>query len=66
MKIKAKMDNETFIEIFFEICKRYNFRTYRDAYERAELQHELMFGCRRYSSYDSFRVIKDGKSKNSL
>lgn len=32
-------------------------RTYLEAYELTEQEYESIFDCRRYSSYDSFRVV---------
>ena len=34
------------------------------AYEAVENEHKWLFGRRRYSSFDSFRVVKNRKLKN--
>ena len=68
MKFEAIMTTKSFQDLFFEVCSKNQHLNYQDAYEVAERQHELKYGCRRYASYDSFRITKDkdGKSKNSL
>jgi len=38
-------------------------RTYKDAYEKTELEYNKTFRKRRYSSYDSFRQIRARKMK---
>jgi len=42
-----------------------HFRTYAEAYEATELDHVRLFGRRRYSSYNSFRNVKDRKLKQN-
>jgi len=37
--------------------------TYKTAYEKAEEQHQKITGNRRYSDYDTFRVIKSRRDK---
>lgn len=41
-----------------EICKTVD--TYFEAYKKAEAEHVHLFGTRRYSSYDSFRMTRKG------
>ena len=36
-----------------------DYPTYSAAYEALEDRYEAVFGRRKYSSYDSFRVVKD-------
>lgn len=47
------MKSEQFENIFFEFRIEMN---HTKAYEKAEEVHEKIFGSRRYSSYESFRI----------
>jgi len=38
-------------------------KTYHEAYEKAEEEHEHNFGERRYSGYQSFRHLRNRKIK---
>lgn len=53
-----------FIERYYNLLQDYP--TNEQAYEAAERQHSNYFGQRRYSDYDSFRVIlsRYNKKKN--
>lgn len=53
----SALSPKSFEELFYK-CAR-ETATYTEAYEKAEQTHEEYFGCRRYSSYDSFRFQKD-------
>lgn len=50
---------EEFKELFYTFCN--GKRSYVDAYEMAEMEHERSFGVRRYSSYVSFQNSTKGK-----
>ena len=53
---------EGFIERYFHnlgMCE-----TQLDAYELTEKEHEQMFERRRYTCYDSFRVVKNRKVRS--
>lgn len=52
----ASLSNIKFIEKYYDYyaeCK-----DHKEAYERIEKLHETLFGKRKYSDYDSFRVNK--------
>jgi hypothetical protein len=55
--------SDGFVQFYLELLCDYD--TCQDAYEATERQHEITFGHRRYSDYDSFRVIlsRYGKKK---
>ena len=38
-------------------------KSYPDAYEKAEKEHEDFFGRRRYAGYESFKQIKSRKRR---
>ena len=40
------------------------YPTYEEAYEALEAHYERIFGCRRYSEYDSFRLVSMRKCNN--
>tara|TARA_R110002167_G_scaffold59643_1_gene169146 strand:- start:91 stop:297 length:207 start_codon:yes stop_codon:yes gene_type:complete len=61
IEILALLSPRGFEERFHYHCK--NERTYIKAYEEAEREYEDHFGKRRYSSYDSFRVVMNRKIK---
>ncbi|MBN2744510.1 MAG: hypothetical protein JXR39_11515 [Marinilabiliaceae bacterium] len=48
---------EGFTERFWLMCQEYP--TYSEAYEATERQHTAHFGKRKYSSYNSFRTVRD-------
>jgi hypothetical protein len=52
----SALSPKSFEELFYK-CTRES-TNYVGAYEKAEQLHEEYFGCRRYSSYDSFRNTK--------
>ena len=37
-----------------------------DCYERLEIEHEMYFGRRRYSGYDSFRKVRERRHHNKF
>tara|TARA_R100001440_G_scaffold171_3_gene530 strand:- start:2805 stop:3002 length:198 start_codon:yes stop_codon:yes gene_type:complete len=50
-----------FVQKFWEKTK--NHSTYKAAYEELEKEYEELFGERRYSDYNSFRICRDRKIK---
>jgi len=56
-----KQTADQFEDVFIEKTKEAT--TYEEAYKLAEEDHKKRFGCYRYSSYNSFRVIKNRKRK---
>ena len=47
---------------FEELIK--DSKTYSEAYDKAEDEHEHNFGSRRYSDYQSFRHLRRRRIKN--
>lgn len=45
-----------FIRVFWQALPK--FDTFNEAYEYVESIHEKYFGCRHYSSYNSFQTAK--------
>ncbi len=52
---------EGFIDAFWKEVK--NHRTQQEAYEAVESEYEGIFGQRRYSHFNSFRVVRDRRCK---
>ena len=52
---------EGFVREFWKRTK--NHKTMVAAYEELEMEYQEIFGKRRYSDYDSFRVCRDRKIK---
>jgi hypothetical protein len=50
-----------FVQKFWEKTKTHT--TYKAAYEELEKEYEELFGVRRYSDYNSFRICRDRKTK---
>ena len=50
-----------FVEAFWENVKTY--RTFEEAYQSVEDEYEGYYGITKYSSYDSFRRVRDRKKK---
>ena len=50
-----------FIDAFFDSTKTH--RTFEEAYNAIEIEYESYFGITKYSSYDSFRKIRDRQKK---
>lgn len=48
---------EGFVERFYLMCQEY--ATYTEAYEATERQYIANYGQRKYSSYNSFRTVRD-------
>ena len=53
-----------FVREFWEQSK--NFKTYKETYESVEKEHIDLFGKRKYSDYNSFRVCRDRKQKETM
>jgi len=51
-----------FIAAFYKNCA--TAATDKEAYELTEMQYKEFFGNTRYSSYDSFRTVKNRKLNN--
>ena len=51
----ANLSTSKFIEIYYDYTTTLS---HVDAYEKVELLHTNLFGKPRFSSYESFRVIK--------
>tara|TARA_R110000744_G_scaffold278092_2_gene390381 strand:- start:10535 stop:10738 length:204 start_codon:yes stop_codon:yes gene_type:complete len=60
-EILALLSPLGFEDRFYMNCKIK--KTYQKAYEQTELEYKEHFGKRRYSSYDSFRVVLNRKLK---
>lgn len=56
MEFKGKADTQSFLAVFEALTAKTD--NYRKAYEEAEKEHETVFGCRKYSDYQSFKVQK--------
>ena len=52
-----------FVREFWEKAKIH--KKLKDAYEAAEQEHIALFGKRKYSDYNSFRVCRDRKHKGN-
>jgi len=63
MEILCLLSPRGFEDRFHFHCR--NEKTYTRAYEKTETEYENHFGKRRYSSYDSFRVVMQRKMKQS-
>jgi len=53
-----------FVREFWERTKEY--KTFKSAYESLEEEHIELFGKRKYSDYNSFRVCRDRKIKETM
>jgi len=53
-----------FVREFWEKVK--NHKTLKSAYESLEKDHIELFGKRKYSDYNSFRVCRDRKIKETM
>ena len=42
------------------------FKNYKEAYDRTEEEYQNNFGKRRYSSYDSFRQVRQVRKKTGI
>ena len=53
-----------FVREFWDRSKEY--KTLKSAYEAVEQEHIELFGKRKYSDYNSFRVCRDRKTKETM
>ena len=53
-----------FVREFWDRSKEY--KTLKSAYESVEKEHVELFGKRKYSDYNSFRVCRDRKTKETM
>ena len=53
-----------FVREFWEKVKEH--KTLKSAYETVEKEHIEIFGKRKYSDYNSFRVCRDRKVKETM
>ena len=53
-----------FVREFWDKAKEY--KTLKGAYEAVEQEHILLFGKRKYSDYNSFRVCRYRKIKETM
>ena len=53
-----------FVREFWDRSKEY--KTLKSAYESVEQEHVELFGKRKYSDYNSFRVCRDRKLKETM
>ena len=53
-----------FVREFWDRSKEY--KTLKSAYESVEKEHIELFGKRKYSDYNSFRVCRDRKTKETM
>ena len=53
-----------FVREFWERTKEY--KTFKSAYESLEKEHIDLFGKRKYADYNSFRVCRDRKIKETM
>lgn len=52
---------EGFIDAFWQMANQYD--TQEAAYEALETEYRTIFGRRKYSYFNSFRVVRDRKVK---
>ena len=60
-EILALLSPSGFNDRFHKHCK--TSKTYVDAYEKTDTEYEQIFGKRKYSSYNSFRVCMNRRLK---
>ena len=53
-----------FVREFWDRSK--NYKTLKSSYESVEQEHIELFGKRKYSDYNSFRVCRDRKLKETM
>jgi hypothetical protein len=58
------LQKNEFEALFWEEVRQNKHLCYYQAYEIAEKKHFQTFKRRKYSSYDSFRVCRDRKTKH--
>ena len=63
LEILALLSPNGFDERFWKYAKE--TKTYLEAYEKTEMEHEKHFWKRRYSDYNSFRNCRDRRIKRN-
>ena len=63
LKILALLSPNGFDDRFWKYAKE--TKTYIEAYEKTETEHEKHFGKRKYSDYNSFRNCRDKRIKKN-
>lgn len=67
LKQKAKLTNsDEFNRRFDQLAKKYPDQTYYKIYEMVEEEHIEVFDTTKYSSYQSFRVVRSRMMKKIL
>jgi len=64
MKMIIIYSADGFVEEFWKLAKTHT--TLKSAYENLEVEHVKLFGKRKYSDYNSFRVCRDRKRKATM
>ena len=62
-KILALLSPNGFDKRFWKYAKE--SKTYTEAYEKTEIEHEKHFGKRKYSYYNSYRNSRDKRIKRN-
>jgi hypothetical protein len=57
-----KVTNKRFCEIMYKIIQEEDI-PHSEAYTKTEVWHIEQFGCRRYKTYKSFKVVKSRRRK---
>ncbi len=63
LEILALLSPNGFDDRFWKYAKE--TKTYLEAYERTEIEHEKNFGKRKYSDYNSYRNCRDKRIKRN-
>ena len=64
LKIIALLSPEGFDERFWKVASE--TKTYKEAYEIVEQEHEKYFKKRKYSDYNSYRNCRDKRIKKNI
>ena len=59
--VAIQINQKAFIKVFEEVST--NCKTKLEAYEKAERLHEIIFGCRKYGDFESFKSVLYRKLK---
>ncbi len=57
----CELKTACFVQIYYDLIPEFGLTK---SYELLENEHQKMFGTRRYSSYDSFRMIRKRYLRN--
>tara|TARA_R100000655_G_scaffold62757_1_gene101230 strand:+ start:413 stop:634 length:222 start_codon:yes stop_codon:yes gene_type:complete len=63
LEILALLSPNGFDDRFWKYAKE--TKTYLEAYERTEIEHEKHFGKRKYADYNSYRNCRDKRIKRN-